>query len=357
MSCCLKERLETEPKRIELGRLGEYGARKVKFKLDEFSGFTPSGTSNPPELDPTDPEYDYNLHIYYPNSSQIWNGCSMVLIHQRSKDFAPYVVADYYVSGNELIWNVGADDTACEGIGYAEIHMASNGVLLAKSVQYLTYTEEALGAASDPAPYSDITIETITALVATALGYKNDAATSAANAAASAAAAAASAATIVNTPYVGDNGNWYIWQNGQYVDSGISAAGPNLVSSSTATTLTGVLKGDSGYITTATVDSVPDTSHTGNLISSSAVAEALAKMIIKVDFGTLTGTGDTVIATKSNANITANHEVFAYVLGTPSANTGGIDVTISDGEITVSGVINGSTTLTLILGWPGAYVS
>ena len=74
--------------------------------------------------------------------------------------------------------------------------------------------------------------------------------------------------------------------------------GPNSVSSSTGTLLSGILKGNGSYVTTATagtdygtyskpaggiptsdlasVDSTPDSSHTGNLISSAGVADALA---------------------------------------------------------------------------------
>ena len=65
-------------------------------------------------------------------------------------------------------------------------------------------------------------------------------------------------------------------------------AGPNSISGSTATTLTGILKGDGSSVGTATVDSAPDGSHTDHLISSAGAA----KQIIKVNFGTLTGTGE-----------------------------------------------------------------
>ena len=53
-------------------------------------------------------------------------------------------------------------------------------------------------------------------------------------------------------------------------------AGPNSISGTTATTLTGILKGNGSTVETATVDSTPNASHTGNLISSAGVAGALA---------------------------------------------------------------------------------
>ena len=71
-------------------------------------------------------------------------------------------------------------------------------------------------------------------------------------------------------------------------------AGPNSISGSTATTLTGILKGDGSTVGTATVDSAPNNANTDHLISSAGAA----KQIIKVNFGTLTGTGGTVTVTK-----------------------------------------------------------
>ena len=132
--------------------------------------------------------------------------------------------------------------------------------------------------------------------------------------------------------------------------------GPNSVSSSTATTLNGVLAGNGNNVTTKTVDSAPDSSHTNNLISSAGVADVLAKEIIKVSFS-LTGTGSTVTASKSNAKITADHELIGYALGTPSAQVGSLTVTPGAGTVQVQGAINGSTTLTIYLGLPGTSVT
>lgn len=138
------------------------------------------------------------------------------------------------------------------------------------------------------------------------------------------------------------------------------AAGPSNITTDTATSITGVLKGNGSKVSGVTVDSAPDSSHTNNLISSAGVADALAKEIIKVNFGTLTGTGGTVTVTKSTedaAKITADHELIGYALGTPSAQAGNLTVNTSAGAVSVSGSINGSTTLTIYLGLPGTTVS
>lgn len=134
-------------------------------------------------------------------------------------------------------------------------------------------------------------------------------------------------------------------------------SGPNQVSATTSTTLSGILKGNGTVVGVATVDPEPNASHSDNLISSSGVADALAKEIIKVDFGTLTGTGASVTVSKSNAKITADHVLIRYALGTPSAQVGNLTVTTSAGAVSVSGNINGSTTLVVYLGLPGTSVT
>ena len=53
--------------------------------------------------------------------------------------------------------------------------------------------------------------------------------------------------------------------------------------------------------------------------------------------------------TLSNAKITSDMECTASVLSNPSAQTGDWTVTTSNGSVTVSGSISGSTTLTLYL--------
>lgn len=78
-----------------------------------------------------------------------------------------------------------------------------------------------------------------------ALGYK-DAAISAKNAAESAASSAATVA--VKTPYIGNNGNWYVWDTdtSQFVDSGKSAKGDKGDKGDTGPTGPQGPKGDKG---------------------------------------------------------------------------------------------------------------
>lgn len=53
--------------------------------------------------------------------------------------------------------------------------------------------------------------------------------------------------------------------------------------------------------------------------------------------------------TISDSNITSDHIVVNSVLSNPSAQTGDWTVTTSDGSLTISGTMNGSTSVTLYL--------
>ena len=83
----------------------------------------------------------------------------------------------------------------------------------------------------------------------------------------------------------------------------------------------------------------------------------VADELIKVSFGSQTGTGSRVTWSKSNAAITADHELLAYQLGTPSAQVGTLTWTTSAGGATVAGNINGTTTLTCVFGKIGTTVT
>ena len=85
-------------------------------------------------------------------------------------------------------------------------------------------------------------------------------------------------------------------------------AGPNSVSGSTATTLTGVLSGNGSVVGTATVDSAPDASHTGNLISSAGVATGLGA--VRSDIASISVTGST-----NNTGSTISSGTFFYLNG------------------------------------------
>ena len=171
--------------RIDLGRVGEYGARSVVFDLSEFSKYGEG---------------------------------EFVLLHKRANDFAPYIVNTISVDGNKLTWNIGSDDTACLGTGMAEIQLHSGETLLAKSDTYHTFVDESLGASAPPETYEQITIDTVAA-------YAADAHTSAVSAEASRQAAEIAATFVVHPPQIGSNGNWFIWDGSGYSDSGMSSKG------------------------------------------------------------------------------------------------------------------------------------
>lgn len=87
------------------------------------------------------------------------------------------------------------------------------------------------------------------------------------------------------------------------------------------------------------------------------LTNVVAKEIILVNLGSQTGTGSNVTWSKTNPAITANHVVLAHELGDPRAQTGSLAWSTSDGAISVSGNINGTTTLTVILGIVGTSIT
>lgn len=137
-----------------------------------------------------------------------------------------------------------------------------------------------------------------------------------------------------------------------------SAATPTLDVNSTGakTILFGTANAvDDAWIAGAVVQFTYD--GTSWCISEQPVSQMLKKEIISVALGSQTGTGSSVTWSKSNAAITADHEVIAYKLGTPTAQNGNLTWTTSAGAISVSGSINGTTTLTVILGIVGTSVT
>ena len=81
--------------------------------------------------------------------------------------------------------------------------------------------------------------------------------------------------------------------------------------------------------------------------SVDALAETVAETreVLVIEFSSFSS----LPQSKSNSNITSDMVVINSVLGTPSAQTGDWTVTTSDGSVSVSGDISGSTTLTLFL--------
>ena len=70
--------------------------------------------------------------------------------------------------------------------------------------------------------------------------------------------------------------------------------------------------------------------------------------VVKVSFSSFSSLPQTV----SDTDVTATQEVVHAVLSNPAAQTGDWTVTTAAGSVTVSGTINGSTTLTLYLAEP-----
>ena len=68
-------------------------------------------------------------------------------------------------------------------------------------------------------------------------------------------------------------------------------------------------------------------------------------MVLKVDCGTVSS----LPATVSNSEVTSDMVVLQSTFGTPSAATSNWTVSTSEGQLTISGSISGSTTLTLYL--------
>ncbi len=75
-------------------------------------------------------------------------------------------------------------------------------------------------------------------------------------------------------------------------------------------------------------------------------ATTFARGILEVDFGTVSSLPQTV----TNTGITEDMVVVNSALGTPSAMGSTWTVSTSNGSVTVSGTISGSTTLKLYLG-------
>lgn len=184
-SCCNKKSSNPEESRIELGHVGEYGARDVKFNLSSFNQF---------------------------------GGGVYALIHKRATDFAPYAVQHYDVENNELVWHIDETDTACEGIGYAEIQLVNEGVLLAKSEAFMTFTESSLGSTEIPASYTQATIDTVAAYAASAKTYM-EAAESYRD------SAAESASYSTHPPAISETNTWLVWDGTQYIDSSLPTKG------------------------------------------------------------------------------------------------------------------------------------
>ena len=105
---------------LPIGRQGEKGVRQVWFDLAYLITNFGEGTA--------------------------------VLVHQRSKDAAPYIISTQQ-TGNNLMWTIDETDTAFEGIGKAEIRWTVDDTL-AKTVIYKTNVQKSLASETEvPDPY------------------------------------------------------------------------------------------------------------------------------------------------------------------------------------------------------------
>ena len=107
---------------------------------------------------------------------------------------------------------------------------------------------------------------------------------------------------------------------------------------------------------TALTTLIPDTVQAKNdanaaAISANAAAAAAnaAVAAIQEPLWVNMSTVSSLPVTLNNAKITSDMICSAYVLGTPSAQTGDWTITTANGSVTVSGTISGSTTLMLLL--------
>lgn len=85
---------------------------------------------------------------------------------------------------------------------------------------------------------------------------------------------------------------------------------------------------------------------------TTAVSNAVASEIVKVSIASFSSLPQTV----SNAAILATHEVLRAELGTPASQQDTWTITVSAGSLTITGTIDGSTTMTILLGEPGTSI-
>lgn len=156
---------------ITLGREGENLARSVIFDISDWiSAYGGDGTVS--------------------------------LIAQRNGDTEPYPCT-VTVDGSAVTWLVTAADTARQGYGKCELRYAVGDVLV-KSETWRTYTADSLGTPQPEPPepqqgWVDKVLE----------------------------AGQAAVDASVNSPKIGSNGNWFVWdfEANQYVDTGVAASG------------------------------------------------------------------------------------------------------------------------------------
>lgn len=131
------------------------------------------------------------------------------LLVQRNGDPAPYAAA-ITQDGAAVIWTVTSADNAKPGYGSAELQYFV-GETLVKSITWRTFTEAALGedGGETPEPWTSYTEQILSA------------------GAAAIAAADRAEDALGKAPYVGENGDWFLWDAAaeQYADTGRYSGG------------------------------------------------------------------------------------------------------------------------------------
>lgn len=159
---------------ITLGREGENLARQVVFDISEWRASYGDGTVS--------------------------------LIAQRHGDAEPYP-CNITVDGDTITWPITAADTAHPDYGRCELRYTVGDVLV-KSEMWRTFVADALGTPQPEPP------EPQKAWVDKVL-----------------AAGQAAVDASVNSPKIGSNGNWWVWDfdAGAYADTGVAASGGDIV--------------------------------------------------------------------------------------------------------------------------------
>lgn len=124
---------------------------------------------------------------------------------------------------------------------------------------------------------------------------------------------------------------------------------------------------DTTYEAMSQAEASTGTSIVGKLISAKVLTDTMTEAVsdlendltaeinkkqdipLWINMGTITGSGSSVTTTKNVSGVTSDMKCTAYYLGTPSKQTGDWTVTTSNGSVTVSGTVNGSTTLEIKL--------
>ena len=201
---------------LALGRCGENLARKVIFDITDFESLYGVGT--------------------------------VEILYQRPNDAQPYPLA-VQRDGTIITWNVTSTDTATPSeFGKCELRYYS-GDTLVKSKIWQTWVDNALSTPSETTPPEP------------EQGWVDKVL----------AAGQAAVDASVNSPKIGSNGNWWVWdfEAGAYVDTGVAASGGGAVSS---------VNGRTGDVTLTAGDvgavSVPATASVGQTVVVKAVDDS-----------------------------------------------------------------------------------